>query len=136
MYRFTSELPKEEYDNFILNYSMAPLTQTYNWANIKSNWCHFHCGLYKDDTLVGVCLILVKKMIKGLNMFFVPRGYLIDFTNYEDLEEMTKNIKELAKKTHAYVVKIDPNFCKRQYSFKGDEINTRKAYAKIFKLNA
>ena len=73
MYRFTSELPKEEYDNFILNYSMAPLTQTYNWANIKSNWRHFHCGLYKDDTLVGVCLILVKKMIKGLNMFFVPR---------------------------------------------------------------
>lgn len=124
MYRFTSELPKEEYDNFILNYSMAPLTQTYNWANIKSNWRHFHCGLYKDDTLVGVCLILVKKMIKGLNMFFVPRGYLIDFTNYEDLEEMTKNIKELAKKTRAYVVKIDPNFCKRQYSFKGDEINT------------
>jgi len=124
MYRFTSELPKEEYDNFILNYSMAPLTQTYNWANIKSNWRHFHCGLYKDDTLVGVCLILVKKMIKGLNMFFVPRGYLIDFTNYEDLEEMTKNIKELAKKTHAYVVKIDPNFCKRQYSFKWDEINT------------
>lgn len=124
MYRFTSELPKEKYDNFILNYSMAPLTQTYNWANIKSNWRHFHCGLYKDDTLVGVCLILVKKMIKGLNMFFVPRGYLIDFTNYEDLEEMTKNIKELAKKTHAYVVKIDPNFCKRQYSFKGDEINT------------
>ena len=124
MYRFTSELPKEEYDNFILNYSMAPLTQTYNWANIKSNWRHFHCGLYKDDTLVGVCLILVKKMIKGLNMFFVPRGYLIDFTNYEDLEEMTKNIKELAKKTHAYVVEIDPNFCKRQYSFKGDEINT------------
>lgn len=124
MYRFTSELPKEEYDNFILNYSMAPLTQTYNWANIKSNWRHFHCGLYKDDTLVGVCLILVKKMIKGLNMFFVPRGYLIDFTNYEDLEEMTKNIKELAKKTDAYVVKIDPNFCKRQYSFKGDEINT------------
>lgn len=124
MYRFTSELPKEEYDNFILNYSMAPLTQTYNWANIKSNWRHFHCGLYKDDTLVGVCLILEKKMIKGFNMFFVPRGYLIDFTNYEDLEEMTKNIKELAKKTHAYVVKIDPNFCKRQYSFKGDEINT------------
>ena len=71
-----------------------------------------------------VHLILVKKMIKGINMFFVPRGYLIDFTNYEDLEEMTKNIKELAKKTHAYVVKIDPNFCKRQYSFKGDEINT------------
>ena len=28
MYRFTSELPKEEYDNFILNYSMAhkPIT--------------------------------------------------------------------------------------------------------------
>lgn len=61
MYTFTSDLNKTEYDNFVSNYSMSSLTQTYNWANIKDNWGHFHCGLYKDNTLVGVCLILVKK---------------------------------------------------------------------------
>lgn len=122
MYTFTSDLNKEEYDNFVDNYSMSSLTQSYNWANIKDNWASFHCGLYKDNTLVGVCLVLVKKMIKGLNMFYVPRGYLMDFTNYEDLEAMTKYIKELAKQNKAYVVKIDPNFARQQYSFKGEEI--------------
>lgn len=122
MYTFTSDLNKEEYDNFVDNYSMSSLTQSYNWANIKDNWDSFHCGLYKDNVLVGVCLVLVKKMIKGLNMFYVPRGYLMDFTNYEDLEAMTKYIKELAKQNKAYVVKIDPNFARQQYSFKGEEI--------------
>ena len=35
MYTFTSDLNKTEYDNFVSNYSMSSLTQTYNWANIK-----------------------------------------------------------------------------------------------------
>lgn len=55
-------------------------------------------------------------------MFYVPRGYLLDFTNYLDLEAMTKFVKKLAKKNKAYVVKIDPNFARRQYSFKGEEV--------------
>ena len=59
MYKFTSNLNKNEYDKFVCNYSMASFMQEYNWANIKDNWGHFHCGLYKDDILIGVCLILV-----------------------------------------------------------------------------
>lgn len=132
MYTFTSDLNKTEYDNFVSNYSMSSLTQTYNWANIKDNWGHFHCGLYKDNVLAGVCLILVKKMIKGINMFYVPRGYLLDFTNFEDLEAMTKFVKDLAKKNKAYVVKIDPNFARQEYSFKGDEVF--QDYSKDFEI--
>ena len=122
MYTFTNNLKKEEYDKFIENYSMASFMQEYNWGNVKNNWKSFHCGLYKDKKLVGVCLVLVRTIFKNLNIFYIPRGYLIDFTNYEDLKEMTVNIKKLAKKNKAYVVKIDPNFCIKQYSFKGDKI--------------
>lgn len=122
MYTFTSNLNKEEYDQFVLNYSMSSFMQEYNWANIKDNWGNFHCGLYRNNKLVGVCLILVKKIIKNINMFYIPRGYLIDFNNFEDLKEMTKNIKELAKKNNAYMVKIDPNFCIKETSFKEEEI--------------
>ena len=122
MYTFTSNLEKKEYDKFVKNYSMASFMQEYEWANIKSNWDKFHCGLYKDKKLVGVCLILVKRVFKNIKLFYIPRGYLINFTNFEDLKEMTNNIKKLAKKNNAYIVKIDPNFCISDNSAKGDEV--------------
>lgn len=122
MYRFTSNLEKKEYDDFVKNYSMANFMQEYNWSNIKSNWSNFHCGLYKDDKLIGVCLVLVKRIVKNIKFFYIPRGYLIDFTNYEDLKEMTYNIKKLAKDNKAYMVKLDPNFCISDNSFKDEDI--------------
>ena len=122
MYSFTSNLNKKEYNDFIKNYSMASFMQEYNWANIKSEWNHFHCGLYKDDKLVGICLVLVKKIFKRINIFYIPRGYLIDFDNIDHLREMTSNIKKLAKENNAFMIKIDPNFCRKQFSFKGAEI--------------
>ena len=132
MYKFTSNLDKKEYDNFICNYSMSSFMQEYNWSNIKDNWSHFHCGLYKDEKLVGVCLILVKKIIKNINMFYIPRGYLIDFTNFEDLNEMTNSIKKLAKENKAYMVKIDPNFCISDESFKDEDVEHN--YSKDYEL--
>ena len=121
MYTFTNDLGKEEYERFIENYSMASFMQEYNWANIKNNWGNYHCGLYKDNKLVGVCSILIKKE-KGLTLFYIPRGYLIDFTNFEDLKAMTYNIKKLAKENKAYAVKIDPNFCISDNSFKDEDV--------------
>jgi len=132
MYTFTNNLNKKEYDEFVLNYSMSSFMQEYNWSNIKDNWGHFHCGLYKDNKLVAVCLILVKKIIKNINMFYIPRGFLIDFTNFEDLKEMTNNIKKLAKENNAYMVKIDPNFCIKETSFKNEEIENN--YSKDFEI--
>lgn len=132
MYTFTSNLKKEEYDEFIKNYSSSNFMQEYNWANIKNNWGSFHCGLYKNNKLVGVCLVLVKKIFKNLNIFYIPRGYLIDFTNFEDLKEMTSNIKKLAKANKAYAVKIDPNFCISDNSFKGED--TEHEYSKDYEI--
>ena len=132
MYKFTSNLDKKEYDDFVQNYSMASFMQEYNWANIKDNWGHFHCGLYKENKLVGVCLVLVKKIFKNINMFYIPRGYLIDFTNFEDLKEMTINIKKLAKENNAYMVKIDPNFCISDNSFKDEDVEHN--YSKDYEL--
>lgn len=132
MYTFTSNLKKEEYDKFVENYSMPSMMQEYNWANIKDNWKSFHCGLYKDKKLIGVCLILVKNLIKNLNIFYIPRGYLIDFTNYEDLKAMTDNVRNLAKENKAYTIKIDPNFCISDNSAKGDE--SPHHYSKDYKI--
>jgi len=132
MYELNNNLNKKEYDSFVSNYSMVSFMQEYNWANIKDNWGHFHCGLYKDNELIGVCLVLIKKIIKNINVFYIPRGYLIDFKNYDDLKEMTINIKRLAKENNAYMVKLDPNFCISDNSFKEEEVEHN--YSKDYDL--
>lgn len=120
MYTFKENISQNEYDKFIENYSAAPILQEYNWSNVKNNWNNFHVGLYKDDKLIAVALILVKSF-KSIKLFYIPRGYLIDFTNKNDLNEMTKYIKQLAIKNKAFMVRIDPNFCSKQYTFKEKE---------------
>lgn len=108
MYKFKVDIGKEEYNKFISKYSMAPITQDYRWANVKKDWEHTLCALYKDNSIVGVALLLIKKFPLNLKMIYSPKGFLVDYTNKEDLIEFTKGIKEYAKKIHAFVVKIDP----------------------------
>ncbi len=132
MYTFTSNLKKDEYDKFISNYPMTSFMQDYNWSNVKKNWDSLKCGLYKNKKLVGVCLILIKRILKNINLFYIPRGYLIDFKNYDDLEAMTKEIKLLARKHKAYVVKIDPNFCISDNSFRDEDVEHN--YSQDYKI--
>ena len=44
-------------------YRLGDICQTNkSQYSAKENWENFHCGLYKDNKLVGVCLILIKKI--------------------------------------------------------------------------
>ena len=124
-YKFTTNVSKKEYENFIKEYSTVSFMQEYNWGDIKLDWKNIHCGLYENKKLVGVCLILVRTFPMGIKLFYIPRGFVTDFTNSALVNAFTKEIKKLAKQEHAYVVKIDPNFCYREYSIKDIEKNDR-----------
>ena len=108
MYKFKVDIDKKEYNSFIEKYSGAPITQDYRWASVKSDWDNTLCALYKDEEIVGVALLLIKTFPMNLKMIYSPKGFLMDYTNKEYLEEFTKGIKEYAKKIKAFVVKIDP----------------------------
>lgn len=108
MYTFKEINDIKEYDDFYKKCSKAPIMQDYAWTKVKYNFGHVICGLYKDDTLVATALILIKRIIFNISLFYVPRGYLIDFADEELLKVFTEEIKKYAKKRNAYCVKIDP----------------------------
>lgn len=108
MYKFKIDIDKKEYNKFIENYSKAPITQDYRWALVKNNWESSLVGLYKDKNLVAVSLVLIQKFPMNLKLMYLPKGYLGDFTDLEEVKEFTKGLKEYAKKIKAFVVKIDP----------------------------
>jgi len=116
MYKFKINIDKEEYNKFLYGFSMAPITQDYRWANIKNNWSSLLCALYKDDTIVGVSLLLIKSFPMKLKMIYCPRGFLTDYTNIEYVKEFTKGLKEYAKEINAFLVRIDPQIAiKEEY---------------------
>lgn len=108
MYEFKTNIDVKEYNAFVSNYSMAPITQDARWANVKKDWSSTLCALYKDKKIVGVALLLIKTFPFKLKMIYSPKGFLIDYSNKEDLSEFTKGVKEYAKSIKAFVIKIDP----------------------------
>ena len=123
MYTFKINIEKKEYNNFVKKFKYTSFMQEINWAYVKENFKNILCGVYKNDKLIAACSILERTLYKGFKIFYIPRGYLIDFENKELLKFMTDNIKKVAKDEKAYLVKIDPNFCVSEKLFKNQNIS-------------
>ena len=62
----------------------------------KNNWDSFYIGLKDNNKIVAAALLLKKELpIIKKNMFYSPRGFLIDYNDYELLKEFTEKIKKL-----------------------------------------
>ena len=81
------------------------------WGTLKSGtgWVRHLLGIYKDDTLVGVTMLLEKRMPLNLSLYYSPRGYLIDVYNYELLKDFNDEVIKYVKKNHGFMLKVDPN---------------------------
>lgn len=135
-YKFATDITRREYEYFVKNYATTSFMQEYSWATVKNNWEHAHCGLYKDDELVATCIVLIKQLPLGIKLFYVPRGYLIDYNDTELLLVFTKYLKQFAKSKHAYAITIDPNFCKLETSILTIEKNEQPSIPKYYSVDA
>lgn len=117
-YEFKTNIEKSEFEQFTQNAEILSFMQEYGWASVKSEWKHFYCGLYCDGKLVATAVVLKRLLPLGLSFMYIPRGMLIDYQDKELLKIFTKHLQQLAKQEHAYVLKIDPNFCCKEYSIK------------------
>src|SRR5699024_1307350 len=120
----------------VKSHSTTSFMQEYGWPFVKSNWEHAYCGLYQNDSLVAACAVLIKKLPFNIRLFYVPRGYLIDYKNSDLLLIFTKYLKEFAKHKHAYAITIDPNFCKSETSILTIEKNETVSFPKHYSVDA
>ncbi len=108
MYRFQADIPAAEFHEFIKEVSFAPIQQTEAWSKLKNNWNSSFCGIYKDETLVGVALILMRKLLPGFIYAYCPRGPILNLTDKEAVTTFTEGAKQFCKKRGVYLLKIDP----------------------------
>ena len=108
MYQFKADIPVSEFTEFIENSSFAPIQQTVEWTKLKNNWKNRFCGIYKDDPLIGVALILIRTLMPGFNYAYCPRGPVMDLTDAEAIKAFRDGAKEFCKKNNIYSLKTDP----------------------------
>lgn len=79
MYSFKADIPIKEFTEFVEGSSFATIQQTEAWSRLKGNWKSSFCGVYKDNELKGVALILMRTLMPGFVYAYCPRGPIMDF---------------------------------------------------------
>ncbi len=105
-------LPISEYNSFASSLNQNHYLHSESWSKFRSNfgWGYDFIGFYKNDTLVGAANLRFKKVPK-INYFFyyIPRGFITDYSNFEQLQEISKTLGKYLKSKKAFMYKIDPD---------------------------
>ena len=134
------ELTSKEFDKYAWSHEQGSFYQISDWGELKkkNGWVPHFLGLKDDKKLVAATLVLSKKTPIKKDMFYAPRGFLIDYKNFDLLKEFTTKIKEYAKKKGAIFIKIDPYISYQQRDLDGNVVeggeNNKDAFDNLVKL--
>ncbi len=82
---------------FIERRGSASFLQTPAWGNVKSEWRHESIGWFRDDDLVGVGLVLYRRLPKvAKSLAYLPEGPVLDWADPELgdlLDAMTTHLR-------------------------------------------
>ena len=134
-------LSKEEFKKYADKHPQITFHQTEQWANLKkvNGWEAHYVGLKEDKKIKAAALLLSKTIpIIKKKMFYSPRGFLIDYNDYDLLKEFTTKLKEYVKKEKGIFVKIDPYVEYQERDNNGniveDGYNNKEAVDNLIKL--
>lgn len=133
------KLTEKEFDNFASKHENASFNQNSYWGKLKksNNWEYTFLGLLDNKKIVAATLLLSKMTPVKKKMFYAPRGFLIDYKNYDLLKEFTKNIKKYAKENNGIFVKIDPYINYQERDIDGNIVegnDNKDAYKNLINL--
>ena len=121
---------KKEYEEFLNNSTYSHFMQSYEFGQIKKEkgFTPYYIGLKKDNKLVGIALLLEKKLLLNYTYLYSPRGYILDYNNKELIEAFTTELKEFAREKKAIFVKIDPAIKRHNLDIDGNILDGKNNY--------
>ncbi|MDO5026200.1 MAG: peptidoglycan bridge formation glycyltransferase FemA/FemB family protein [Tissierellia bacterium] len=107
---------KEEFDLFVKKHSYTDMCQLSSWSKVKEPaWTSEHLALFSGDDFVASASLLFRKIpMTPWSLSYIPRGFLVDYNNDDDLKAIIEAVKFVAKKHRAFEIKIDPNVQRKE----------------------
>ena len=127
------ELTEEQFEEFLKNYKNSSMYQSTEYALTMNNQNYktLFFGLESDGEIKAATLILVEK-IHGFKYALAPRGYLINYDNFELLDKFTTLLKKKLSKKHIMAIKINPLITRSKYNPKMKDIKEEDNYNEMF----
>lgn len=111
--KFITNVDKDRYEKFVKSSKKCHFLQSYAWgefAKKEKNVTPLYVGMENDKgNLVATALILKKNLPMSKSYFYIPRGYVVDYDNFDLVKEFTLMLKKYAKENKAIFIKIDPD---------------------------
>ena len=103
-----TELSEKEYEEFIQKYDDISFFQSIEWAKFKSKseWDMTIIGL-KDGNNVKAAATLLYRKVPFINkrIYYSPRGFVVDYNDFDLIKIFTKELKKYLKKNNAIILK-------------------------------
>jgi len=130
---YIKELTNEEFSTFASSFPYKSFYQTPEYAFVMNHEKNeaFFLGLVDDNYILAASLVIIEKR-KGFKYAYTPRGYLINFNDYNLVEEFTKLLKEFLGKKDIVAFRINPMIIKSIYNNNKEIIYQNKHYDSIF----
>lgn len=136
---YIKEINEQQFNKFMHEYNDSSIYQTVEYAYIMKNqkFDIMILGLEDNNKIIGATIILVEKIL-GFKYAYAPRGFLIDYENFELVETFTNEIKKFLGKKEIMAVKINPlinrtiyNSFTKKKEFNGDHDLTLNRLRKL-----
>lgn len=103
-------LTEKEFLDYSKKSNITSFFQTTYWGEIKKDngWESHFLGLKSGKKVVAATLLLSKSVKIFGTMFYAPRGFLLDYSDLDLLEEFTNHLKTYLKEHKALFLKINP----------------------------
>lgn len=103
-------LSEKEFRDFSSKHKYKSFFQTIETGLLreKSGFKKYFVGLVDNKKVIAATLLVSKRIFLNKNKFYAPRGYLIDFDNYELLKIFSDEVKKFVKTNNGLYIKIDP----------------------------
>ena len=131
------KLDSAQFTEFAENTEGALFFQSPEWIEVKrqNGWSGEILGFIQDGKIIAGTVVLFKSLpYVKIKMAYAPRGFLLDYSNFELLEEFTVKIREYLKGKGVAFLKINPYVDFRKRDINGEIIENTEKTALMEKL--
>lgn len=108
MYDFKKETDFKAFDDFLMNHN-GTYMQCSLWPKAKPDWkSYFYVG-YKDNERVFQCLILGRDLPLAGMIWYIPDGFICDYSDNKLISEFVTFIKNEMKSNNVTALLTDPH---------------------------
>lgn len=105
------EIKQRQFDEFAITHKNRNFYQTSQYGEFMSRngYKDFYVAMVDyDGNLVAASLILIGRVFPNFKVAYAPRGFLVDFYDFDQVAKFTSMIKDFLKKKNVISLKIDP----------------------------